>query len=142
MYVKVEKLGSTFKVFDESPERFIRLICMIGTIKIIRLLHGFRNTSIPAIHIQFADFDSTKEIWDFLANRYQTTGLAHYYQLWTILHSLKQGFGQFVNDFLDQIQPIWNQLSQANISEDHLYLIQVLMALRPEYESIRASLLH
>ncbi|KAJ1411699.1 hypothetical protein SESBI_21016 [Sesbania bispinosa] len=30
---------------------------------------------------------------------------------------------------------------QAKISEDHLQLIQVLMALRPEYEVVRASLL-
>ncbi|KAB5514459.1 hypothetical protein DKX38_028365 [Salix brachista] len=88
------------------------------------------------------DYDSAKEVWDFLATRYQTTGLAHYYQLWTTLHSLKQGSGQSVNDFLAQVQPIWNQLSQAKISEDHLHLIQVLMALRPEYESVRASLLY
>ncbi|KAJ9129226.1 hypothetical protein P3X46_033983, partial [Hevea brasiliensis] len=30
----------------------------------------------------------------------------------------------------------------AKISEDHLHLIQVLMALRSEYEAVRASLLH
>ncbi|KAJ6392554.1 hypothetical protein OIU84_026837 [Salix udensis] len=107
-----------------------------------QIITWFRNTSVPAIHIQFADYDSAKEVWDFLATRYQTTGLAHYYQLWTTLHSLKQGSGQSVNDFLAQVQPIWNQLSQAKISEDHLHLIQVLMALRPEYESVRASLLH
>jgi hypothetical protein len=94
-----------------------------------QIITWFRNTSVPAIHIQFADYDSAKEIWDFLANRYQTTGLAHYYQLWTTLHSLKQGSSQSVNDFLAQVQPIWNQISQANISEDHLHLIQVLMAL-------------
>ena len=101
-----------------------------------QIITWFRNTSVPAIHIQFADYDSAKEVWDFLSTRYQTTGLAHYYQLWTILHCLKQGSGQSVNDFLAQVQPIWNQLSQAKISEDHLHLIQVLMALRPEYESV------
>ena len=41
-----------------------------------------------------------------------------------------------------QVQPIWNQISQAKICEDHLHLIQVLMALRLEYEAVRASLLH
>jgi len=107
-----------------------------------QIITWFRNTSVPAIHVQFADYDSAKEIWDFLANRYRTTRLAHYYQLWTMLLSLKQESGQFVNDFLAQVHPLWNQISQAKISEDHLHLIQVLMALRPEYEVVRASLLH
>jgi hypothetical protein len=107
-----------------------------------QIITWFRNTSIPAIHIQSAYYDSAKEIWDFLANRYQTTRLAHYYQLWTSLHILEKGSSQSVNDFFAKVQPIWNQISQANINEDHLHLIQVLMALRPEYESVRAFLLH
>lgn len=55
---------------------------------------------------------------------------------------MKQESSQSVTDFLAQVQPIWHQISQANISEDHLHLIQVLMALRPEYEDVKASLLH
>ena len=77
-----------------------------------------------------------------MKNRYQTTGLAHYYQLWTTLLNIKQESGQSVNDFFAQVQPIWHQISLAKISDDHLHLIQVLMALRPEYEAVRASLLH
>lgn len=107
-----------------------------------QIITWFRNTFVPSIHIQFANYDSDKVIQDFLGNRFKSTGLAHYYQLWTTLHNLKQESEQSVNDFLAQIQPIWNQISQANISADHLHLIQVLMALRPEYEAVRASLLH
>ncbi|KAG6529366.1 hypothetical protein ZIOFF_011564 [Zingiber officinale] len=107
-----------------------------------QIITWFCNTSISSIHIQFADLDTAKDIWDFLANRYKTTGLAHYYQLLTTLNTLKQESGQSVNDFLAIVQPIWNQLTQAKISDDHLHLIQVLMALRPEYESVRAALLH
>lgn len=50
--------------------------------------------------------------------------------------------GQITNDFLAQVQLIWHQISLAKISEDHLYLIQVLMALRPDYEVVRAPQLH
>ena len=39
------------------------------------------NTSIPAIHTQFDAFDTAKELWDFLSTRFQSIGLAHYYQL-------------------------------------------------------------
>nr|GLL19502.1 uncharacterized protein LOC109839290 [Ipomoea trifida]GMC63109.1 retrovirus-related Pol polyprotein from transposon TNT 1-94 [Ipomoea batatas] len=107
-----------------------------------QIITWFSNTSIPSIHIQFAKFDTAKQIWDLLSNRYKTTELAHYYQLLTTLNNLRQDSGQSVNDFLATIQPIWDQLAQDTISDDHLHLIQVLMALRPEYESVRAALLH
>jgi len=94
-----------------------------------QIITWLRNTSVPSIHIQFDNYDSAKEIWDFLKNRYHTTGLAHYYQLWTTLINIKQEPGQSVNDFLAQVQPIWQQISLAKISEDHLHLIQILMAL-------------
>ncbi|OMO58768.1 Zinc finger, CCHC-type [Corchorus olitorius] len=102
----------------------------------------FYNTSVSDIHIQFETLETAKEVWDFLATRFQSSGLAHYFQLWSTLHSQKQGLGQSVNAFLGQVQPIWNQIRQARISEDHLQLIQILMALRPEYESVRSALLH
>nr|KYP68702.1 Copia protein [Cajanus cajan] len=86
-----------------------------------QVITWFHNTSSPSIHIQFATYDSAKEIWDFLSSHYETTGLAHYYQLWTTLHNTKQESDQSVNDFLAQVQPIWHQLSQAKISEDHLH---------------------
>ncbi|KAI4338329.1 hypothetical protein L6164_016669 [Bauhinia variegata] len=60
----------------------------------------------------------------------------------TVRPGTSQEPGQSVNEFLAEVQPIWNQLAQANISAYHLHLIQVLMALRPEYEVVRASLLH
>ncbi|TYK06176.1 Zinc finger, CCHC-type [Cucumis melo var. makuwa] len=50
--------------------------------------------------------------------------------------------GQSVNEYLAVLQPIWTQLDQAKISKDHLHLIKVLMGLLPEYESVRAALLH
>lgn len=77
----------------------------------------------------------------FSGQSVSTTGLAHYYQLWT-LHNLKHKSGQSVNDFLAPSLTYLDQLSQAKISEDLLHLIQVLMALHPEYEAVRASLLH
>ena len=107
-----------------------------------QIITWFYNTTIPDIHVQFSDLETAKAIWDFLAVRYQTSGLAHYYQLLMSLNNLKQDPGQSVNAFLAQVKPIWTQLSQAKISEDHLHLIQVLMALRPEYENVRSSLLH
>ena len=48
-----------------------------------QIITWFRNTSITSISLQFGQFqlDSAsspaKAIWDFLQERYQTTGLAH-----------------------------------------------------------------
>ncbi|XP_031739694.1 uncharacterized protein LOC105434738 [Cucumis sativus] len=100
------------------------------------------NTSIPAIHTQFDAFDTAKELWDFLSTRFQSIGLAHYYQLHSRLVSLNQEGGQSVNEYLATLQPIWTQLDQAKINPEHIRLIKVLMGLRPEYESVRAALLH
>ncbi|KAA0049720.1 Retrovirus-related Pol polyprotein from transposon TNT 1-94 [Cucumis melo var. makuwa] len=63
-------------------------------------------------------------------------------QLHNSLVNLNQEVGQSVNEYLAVLQPIWTQLDQAKISKDHLRLIKVLMGLRPEYESVRAALLH
>ena len=48
------------------------------------------------------DFVTTpaKDIWDFLIERYQTTGFAHQYQLQSQLHCLRQEPCQSINDFL------------------------------------------
>lgn len=49
---------------------------------------------------------------------------------------------QSVNEYLATLQSIWTQLDQNKISPDHLRLIEVLMVLWFEYESIFAALLH
>ena len=92
------------------------------------------------IYIQLAEFDTTKKILDFLSNWYKTTCLAHYYQLLTTLNSLKQKSGYSITYFLSIIQPIWNQLTQANINNYHLHFIQVLMHLYLGYKIERAAL--
>ncbi|TYK10332.1 Retrovirus-related Pol polyprotein from transposon TNT 1-94 [Cucumis melo var. makuwa] len=107
-----------------------------------QIITWLSNTSVPAIHTQFDAFENAKELWNFLSTRFKSVGLAHYYQLHNSLVNLNQEAGQSVNEYLAVLQPIWTQLDQATISKDHLRLIKVLMGLRPEYESVRAALLH
>ncbi|TYK16338.1 uncharacterized protein E5676_scaffold21G001200 [Cucumis melo var. makuwa] len=107
-----------------------------------QIITWLSNTSIPAIHTQFDAFESAQELWDFLSTRFKSVGLAHYYQLHNNLVNLNQEAGQSVNEYLAVLQPIWTQLDKAKISKDHLRLIKVFMGLPPEYESVRAALLH
>lgn len=100
------------------------------------------NTTIPTIHVQFDAFNNANKLWDFLSTRFQSIGLAHYCQLHSTLASLNQDTRQSINEYLATLQSIWTKLDQIKISSDHLCLIKVLMGLRPEYESVCATLLH
>jgi hypothetical protein len=41
-----------------------------------QIITWLRNTSVPSIHIQFDNYDSAKELWEFLKNRYQQISFA------------------------------------------------------------------
>lgn len=120
-----------------------------------QIITWFRNTSTPSIHLQFGRFESAKEVWDHLKQRYTISDLSHQYQLLKDLSNLKQQTGQPVYEFLAQMEAIWNQLTSCEPSlkdatdlktyETHrnrTRLIQFLMALTDDYEPVRASLLH
>ncbi|KAF7126447.1 hypothetical protein RHSIM_Rhsim11G0068500 [Rhododendron simsii] len=118
-----------------------------------------RNTSVTSISLQFGRFQNqnapAKAIWDFLKDRYQSTGLSHQYQLLSQLDRMRQEPGQSINGFLSQIYAIWDQISLSEPSwtstadaalfaayRDQQRLIQFLMALTIDFEPVRASLLH
>jgi hypothetical protein len=90
-----------------------------------------------------------------LSRYYTTVGLSHEYQLRGLLVNMKQAPRQPINEFLSDMQFIWDQLEQSThivkdptdatilaTKRDQFHLIQFLMALTPEFESVRAVLLH
>ena len=120
-----------------------------------QIITWFRNTSTPGIHLQFGRFETAKEVWDHLKNRYTISDLSHQYQLLRQLHTLQQKPGQAVFEFLAQMETIWDQLVSCEPSlhdakdakefeqyRNRTRLLQFLMALTDEYEPVRASLLH
>ena len=115
----------------------------------------FRNSSVSKINLQFGNYETAKEIWDLLASRYTTSDLSHQYQIMSSLNKQKQESGQPVADFLSQIQSLWDQLTLSEPKwlhtddatlyqtyRDQQRLIQFLMALTPDFEPVRAALLH
>ncbi|KAK2981018.1 hypothetical protein RJ640_012177 [Escallonia rubra] len=120
-----------------------------------QIITWFRNTSVLSIYQQFGRYNTAKEIWDLLAQRYTTADLTHQYQLHDSFHRMKQEPGQSINSFLSQMQGIWDQLELSEPSwtcsedsarfivyRDHLRLIQFFMSLTDAYESVQSSLLH
>ncbi|KAG5554787.1 hypothetical protein RHGRI_012369 [Rhododendron griersonianum] len=124
-----------------------------------QIITWFRNTSVTSLSLQFGRFQNhdgpAKAIWDFLQERYSTTGLAHQYQLLNHIHHLRQEPSQSIHDFLSQVYGIWDQLAlyepewssttdaQKFIGyRDQQRLNLLLMALTIDFEPVRASLLH
>ncbi|KAK3019230.1 hypothetical protein RJ639_003813 [Escallonia herrerae] len=65
-----------------------------------QIITWFCNTSVPSVYQQFGRYNTAKEIWDLLAQRYTTADLAHQYQLHDSLHRMKQEPDQSINSFL------------------------------------------
>jgi hypothetical protein len=103
----------------------------------------------------FGNLDNAKDVWDMLAQRYNTTDLAQRFQIVTKLHRMRQEPGQSITDFYSQITHLWNQLALCELEwrdkddasdyiafRDSLRLAEFLTAIRDEFEHTRASLLH
>ncbi|GFS34321.1 hypothetical protein Acr_00g0033260 [Actinidia rufa] len=83
-----------------------------------KIITWFSNTSVSSIHHSlFTPFETAKEVWNYLAERYSSVDGANEYQLGLELHHLR-------------------------FDPDRSRLRHFLMALPPDYEHIRASLLH
>ncbi|GFS46217.1 chaperone DnaJ-domain superfamily protein [Actinidia rufa] len=103
----------------------------------------------------FAILQTTKEVWDYLAERYSLVDGANEYQSSLEFHDLRFEPGQTLTDFYNKMSNLWNHLTQfestwtcpTDASTFHVYRARsgfrhFLVALPPDYEHIRASLLH
>ncbi|KAK3002942.1 hypothetical protein RJ639_019107 [Escallonia herrerae] len=68
--------ASTPKSGSESDEDFANRLKDWDSIN-HRIIAWFSNTSIASINMQFGRFDTAKEAWDTLAQRYTSTDLAN-----------------------------------------------------------------
>ncbi|KAA0055910.1 Copia protein [Cucumis melo var. makuwa] len=90
--------------------------------------HNDANTSDIIVHETIAeDIQYIERLKDWDSKNHQIItwlGLAHYYQLHSTLVSLNKEVGQFANEYLATLQPIWTQLDQEKFSPDHIRLIK------------------
>ncbi|GFZ14642.1 hypothetical protein Acr_24g0008320 [Actinidia rufa] len=120
-----------------------------------KIITWFSNTSVSSIHSLFTLFEIAKEVWDYLAERYSSVDGVNEYQLGLELHHLRFNPSQTLTDFYNKISNLWNHLAQFKSTwtcptdaaafyayRDRSRLRHFFMALPPNYEYIRASLLH
>jgi hypothetical protein len=119
-------------------------------------LSWFINTSIPSNNSFLPRLGNATIAWDFLAKRYNCTYDASLeFQLKAKLYQMRQKPSQSISDFYSQTNHLWEQLSAANPKLecpkdiqtfatwlDRRKFMHIMMALRDDFESTRASLLH
>lgn len=103
--------------------------------------------------MQLTSFEVAKDAWDFLSKRYTQINFAQRYKLEQDIRSMKQLHDQSISVFHSEMSLIWNQLTLMEPIwtvdlelwqkyREETRLVQFLMALRDEFESVRASVLH
>ncbi|XP_026437116.1 uncharacterized protein LOC113335210 [Papaver somniferum] len=118
-----------------------------------RILTWIGNTVTTSISMQLIRFETSKEAWDFLSKRYTQINFAQRYKLEQDIRSRKQHHDQSISDFHSEMSVIWNQLALMGPNwtidvelwekyREESRLVQLLMALRDEFETVRASILH
>ncbi|GMY24222.1 Zinc finger, CCHC-type [Fagus crenata] len=118
-----------------------------------KIVTWIANTVTTSISMQLGKFETAKEVWDFLARRYVQTDFARRSKLELDLASLKQKTGQSISDFHSEMLVLWDQLAlmepKWTVDAELYYqyreetrLVQFLMALQDDFESIRSSILH
>ncbi|GFS38386.1 hypothetical protein Acr_00g0057170 [Actinidia rufa] len=120
-----------------------------------KIITWFANTSVPSIQSLFTPFETTKEVWNYLAERYSSVDGANEYQLGLELHHLRFEPGQTFTNFYSKMSNLWNHLAQfeptwtcsSNAAAFYAYrdrsrLRHFLIAFSFDYEHTRASLLH
>ncbi|PSS29043.1 Endonuclease [Actinidia chinensis var. chinensis] len=119
------------------------------------IITWFSNTSVSSIHSFFTLFETAKEVWNYLVERYSSVDGANEYQSVLELYDFRFEPHQTLTDFYNKISNLWNYLAQFeptwtcptdttafHAHRDRSRLCHFLLALPPDYEHIRASLLH
>nr|XP_008392029.1 uncharacterized protein LOC103454213 [Malus domestica] len=104
------------------------------------------------IGMQLAKFSTSKEVWDHLAKLYTKSNFAKRYQLEMEIRANQQS-DKSIQDVYNDMTCLWDQLALTEpdgLGNVELYckhreeqrLVQFLMPLRSEFETLRSSILH
>ncbi|XP_050134651.1 uncharacterized protein LOC126610561 [Malus sylvestris] len=117
-----------------------------------KIITWINNSVDLKIGMQLSKFSRSKEVWDHLAKLYTKSNFAKRYQLEMEIRGSQQG-DKSIQDFYNDMTCLWDQLALTEpdgLSNDELYckyreeqrLVQFLMPLRSEFETLRSSILH
>jgi hypothetical protein len=67
-----------------------------------KIISWFSNTCVISISMTFGNLDNAKDVWDMLAQCYNTIDLAQRFQIVTKLHRMRQEPSQSITNFYSQ----------------------------------------
>ncbi|XP_050149267.1 uncharacterized protein LOC126624273 isoform X2 [Malus sylvestris] len=117
-----------------------------------KIITWINNSVDLAIGMQLAKFSTSKEVWDHLAKLYTKANFAKRYQLEMEIRTIQQG-DKSIQVFYNELTNLWDQLALTEPEElgivklyckyrEEQRLVQFLMPLRDEFETLRSSILH
>ncbi|GFS33079.1 hypothetical protein Acr_00g0026240 [Actinidia rufa] len=120
-----------------------------------KIITWFANTLVSSINSLFTPFETAKEVWNYLPERHSSINGSNEYQLGLEFLHLHFEPSETITDVYSKMFNLWNHLAQfeptwtfsTNAAAFYAYwdrslLCHFLMALSPNYEHTRASLLH
>jgi plasmid maintenance system antidote protein VapI len=131
------KYAETLKIWNKSNSKVVTWI---------------NNSVSQSIGMQLAKYDTAQEIWDHLKRLYEQSNFAKRYKLESEIRDLKQN-NMTIHEFYSAMTNLWDQLALMESPElkvvkaytDHREeqrLVQLLMALRDDFEGLRGAILH
>jgi plasmid maintenance system antidote protein VapI len=131
------KYAETLKIWNKSNSKVITWI---------------NNSVSQSIGMQLTKYDTAQEIWDHLKRLYEQSNFAKRYKLESEIRDLKQN-NMTIHEFYSAMTNLWDQLALMESPElkvvkaytDHREeqrLVQLLMALRDDFEGLRGAILH
>jgi hypothetical protein len=117
-----------------------------------KVITWINNSVSQSIGMQLAKFDTAQEVWEHLKRLYEQSNFAKRYKLESDIRDLKQN-NMTVHEFYSSMTNLWDQLALMESPElkvvkaytDHREeqrLVQLLMALRDDFEGLRGAILH
>jgi hypothetical protein len=117
-----------------------------------KIITWINNSVSQSIGMQLAKYDTAHEVWEHLKRLYKQSNFAKRYKLESDIRDLKQN-NMSVHEFYSAMTNLWDQLALMESSElkavkayidqrEEQRLVQLLMALRDDFEGLRGSILH
>ncbi|KAK2387439.1 hypothetical protein QL285_061222 [Trifolium repens] len=144
--------GTSVKPTDKKDETEYAKQLDIWDVSNSKILTWINNSVSQSIGMQLAKFDTALEVWNHLKRLYAQSNFAKRYKLESDIRDLKQN-NMTIHEFYSAMTNLWDQLALMESAElkvikaytdqrEEQRLVQLLMALRDDFEGLRGAILH
>ncbi|GAU48472.1 hypothetical protein TSUD_405650 [Trifolium subterraneum] len=144
--------GTLVKPTDKKDEAKYATELETWDVSNSKILTWINNSVSQSIGMQLAKYDTAQEVWEHLKRLYAQSNFGKRYKLESDIRDLKQN-NMTIHEFYSAMTNLWDQLALKESSElkvvkaytvqrEEQRLVQLLMALRDDFEGLRGAILH